>query len=278
MGERSSWLALGKQIYSVGRKFVGDRLFRAGNIYGRYRTGQQIRMVLERHFWRRRILREGATATNLPKGLPFVFFPLQVEPEATLMLESPMCDNHLTAIDWLAKTVPGGWYVVVKEHPGATAPRTRGFWQTLSKYPNVILAKTLEDARGIAERSRAVAVLNGSLGVQAATIGKPVITFHPNFIARYMPHVLFANSYQSTRAALEKIRDDRLPPMGERMNAANAFLYALDKCQFPVSDPQILSGLSAPRQPATKVDVEAIANTFLASLAIIESPSHVDAI
>jgi hypothetical protein len=128
----------------------------------------------------------------------------------------------------------------------------------------------LEDARTIVERSRAVAVLNGSLGVQAAMIGKPVITFHPRFIARYMPHVLFADSYASTREALEKIRDDALLPLDERLKSARAFQYALRKCEFAVSDSQILSGVPM-RQTAVKADVEAITMSLLASLKI-DSP------
>ena len=265
MRGKVTWASLIRQIQSATRKAAGDRLYRRDQAYGKYLFVQQLQLILKRHFWQRRILREKPTMEVLPEGLPFVFFPLQIEPEGTLMMELPMCDNHLTAVDWLAKTVPGGWYVVVKEHPGATVPRVRAFWTVLKKYPNVVVAKTLEDARGIVERSRAVAVLNGSLGLQAATIGKPVITFHPKYIGRYMPHVLFAESYRSTREALETIRDDRLPSMSERLSAASAFQQALKKCEFSVSDPQILSGVAMPC-PIAIADVEAIVGSLLVSL------------
>ncbi len=279
LSQSVSWRELARQLYLSIRTLAGNRLYRSSHAYGKYLPLQQIKLIIERHFWRRRIVREKPVMTAVPDDAAFVFFPLQIEPEATLMMESPMCDSHLTAIDWLAKTAPGGWYVVVKEHPGATAPRTQAFWQTIETYPNVIVARTLEDARGIAERARAVAVLNGSLGVQAATIGKPVITFHPEFIARCMPHVLFADSYQATKDALATIRDNKLPPMAERAKTVSAFLHAQEVSAFPVSDPQILSGKSMPEK-AVAADINKIARTLLETLDldVSASASHQEAV
>jgi Capsule polysaccharide biosynthesis protein len=257
--------SLMRQLVVAARARAVQAVRGRDRVYGGYLLGDQLRLILNRWRWRRKIVREPAAFAELPPRTPYVFFPLQVEPEATLMFESPMCDNALTAIDWLAKTMPAGWLLVVKEHPGATAPRPRGFWQQIGRYPNVLVAGTLEDGESIVRLARAVAVLNSSLGLQAAGLGKPVITFHPAFVGAMLGHVQVVDSYGSTLAALRRIRDDRLPPMSRRILEANALFKALDACQFPATDPQILSGVARER-PIDSADVVAIVDRLMGGL------------
>ena len=176
-----------------------------------------------------------------------------------------MCDNQLTVIDWLAKGVPPGWYVVVKEHPGATSPRPPGFWWRVRRYPNVIVAGTLENADDFGSRALAIACISGTVGVQAALAAKPVLTFHPNFIGRCMPHVLHADSYESTRAALRRIRDGDLPERAERMRAARAFVAALGDCSFPIDHRGLQLGIPD-EAPIPEADVARAADMLMRSL------------
>ena len=257
--------SLARQIYGAVRKRLVLAIRGRNMVYGIYLLRDQLRLIFDRWRWRRRLKREPAAFTTLPEGTPFVYFPLQIEPESTLMFESPMCDNALTAIDWLVKTVPAGWLVVIKEHPAATAPRPRGFWQQLRRYPNLVVAGTLEDSEPIVRRAKAVAVLNSSLGIQAATIGKPVVTFHPGFVGTMLGHVQVANSYESTMLALRRVCDDELPPKARRVIEGRALRQALEECQFPASDPQILGGV-ATEQPIVAEDLDAIVTSLLACL------------
>ena len=207
---------------------------------------------------------------GLAEGLPYVFFPLHIEPEVAIMSEAQASDQQLTFIEWLAKTVPGGWYVVVKEHPNATTPRPRGFKDRLATIPNVIIAAPLENGEGIAYKAQAVAVINGTLGVQAAIAGVPVITFHRHFQARLMPHVLFADNYDGTRTAIRSIVRGQISPAAERRRAGAAFKAALDDCAFAISNPGLLMG----RAGSTKLlpdEVELFASRFLATLDPLEA-------
>lgn len=253
------------RFHRIVRRRIGRSIFRRQDVYGGYLMSHQFKLVFNRWRWRRAALRAASIVEGLPADTPFVFYPLQIEPESTLMFESQMCDNQLSAIDWLAKTLPGGWLLVVKEHPGATAPRPAGFNEQLERYPNVVVASVLEDSELIVERAKAVAVLNGSVGLQAASIGKPVITFHPFFIATLLDHVMLARSYEETRSALARIRDDELPSRAERLRQAGALRRALDECQFPISTEQILSGVPT-RETVVPADIDAIATTFLESV------------
>lgn len=189
-----------------------------------------------------------------------------------------MADNGLTAIDWLAKTAPPGWHVVIKEHPGATSPRPTGYWERIRAYPNVIVAATLEDPQAIAERAQAVAVIHGSVGAQAAVAGKPVITFSPVFVGLEMPHVLLARSYEQTGQALRAIRDETIPDLASRRRAGRAFLTALEKCGFPIEDGALLRGVAG-SGTIDRSDIERLADTLMESLepAAAQAPARAPA-
>ena len=254
-----------RRLYNLLRRRAGDVLYRRRRVYGGYVLSHEIELVLNRWWWSRAALRAVPVLGALPDDTPIVYFPLHIEPESTLMFESQMCDNQLTAIDWLAKTLPGGWLLVVKEHPGATAPRPAGFWAQVTGYPNVVAASVMEDSAAIVERSRAVAVLNGTVGLQAAVAGKPVISFHPFFVAAALDHVLVVRSYEETRTALARVRDDDLPPVVERLRQGRALHQALRQCEFSIGSKQIRRGV-ATREPIEAADIRVLAEAFLESI------------
>ena len=242
--KRATVRYLAFRFYRAIRREVGHHLYRRYRVYGGgYWLGDTLRSIAERWRWTRRILREKPVMDTVPPGLPFVFFPLHLEPEATLMSEAQMADNQLTIVDWLAKTAPPGWYVVIKEHPGSTAPRPKGFWERVRAYPNVIIAATLESAESIIESAKAVADIHGSPGIQAAVSGRPVIAFNRYYAALVMPHVLLATSYEETGAALRKIRDGEIPDVATRRLAGQAFLDAVRECSFEVHDQHLIAGV-----------------------------------
>ena len=263
-------LSLARRLFKVLRLELSDRLRGRTFRYGSYLFRDRVWLICERWWWRRRAVRQKAVMPGLAEGLPYVFFPLHIEPEVAIMSEAQASDQQLTFIEWLAKTVPGGWYVVVKEHPNATTPRPRGFKDRLATIPNVIIAAPLENGEGIAYKAQAVAVINGTLGVQAAIAGVPVITFHRHFQARLMPHVLFADNYDGTRTAIRSIVRGQISPAAERRRAGAAFKAALDDCAFAISNPGLLMG----RAGSTKLlpdEVELFASRFLATLDPLEA-------
>ena len=262
---RSSFIFLFTSVYRKLRMMLGNYVYGRKKIYGNYLFSDWLKLFIERWYWRRRVLKENSVISDLQKDLPFIFFPLHIEPESTMMVEAQMCDNQLSLLDWVVKSVPAGWFVVVKEHPGATAPRPPGFWWRVKKYPNVILAATLEDSSDILEKAKAVASINGTVGVQSALNGLPVISFHPRFIANCLPHVLVANSYDTTREAIKRIENNDLPDLDTRLHSARAFSEGLSDCTFPMDHKGLQLGIPDEASiPQSEVDRGA--ETLLLSL------------
>jgi hypothetical protein len=263
---RTKVIYLYRQIYKILRTDLAHRVKRPGlTIYGRYKALDKIRQVLERWFWLRRELGQPSVTTEIPNGTPFIYYPLHIEPESTLMVEAQHSDNQLLVVDWLSKAAPPGWYVVVKEHPGATARRPKGFWERVKSYPNIVVAPTFGNSLELVEQCRAVADINGSVGQQAAARGIPVVTFNKTYIATVMPHVLAVESYSETRDALRRVRDNNLPDMQTRLLAAEAFSEATkDRC-IPVNDTALIQGVPG-RTLVADEEILHFSNSLLASL------------
>ena len=266
--EQSIWLrTLFDQMYRSIRREVGHFVKRRNPIYGRPLLRDDMRMLVRLWIEKRRALRQRPVIETLKDRAPYIFYPLTVEPELTLQCEAPMCDNQLALIDVLAKTAPGGWKVVVKEHPGFTTPRPDGFYDRIRQYPNVVLAAPYESGEALASRARVVAVVTGSLGFQAALAGVPVLAFSPNWFGRLLPHVLYANSYDGTREALVAVAEDKLPPVEERRRSSRALLEALELDSIALQSLDVLRERATGR-PVPQPDLRAICDSLLDSLSM----------
>jgi hypothetical protein len=257
---------LGYLLYQDSRTEFGRLIRGQRNTYGNYYFRDRVWSHIERWFWRLKILREPFVTTKLPDDLKFIFFPLHIEPESSLFAQSQMADHQLAHIDMLAKTLPAGWFLVIKEHFAATAPRPPGFWRAIKRYPNVIVAAVLENGEAIALRSQAVATINGTLGVQAAMVGHPTITFHPEFMGLCMPHVQLATSYAELLTAVGRIRDHELPGKSVSRTAGQALAAATRDCAFALDDTGLLTGVAANSPEVQQAEVDEIARTLLDSL------------
>ena len=254
-----------RQIYKSVRREVGHLVKGRNPIYGRPLLREELGMLLRLWVAKRRALRQKPVLETLQDEVPFILYALTVEPESTLQCESPMCDNQLAIIDLLAKTAPGGWKVVVKEHPGFTTPRPAGFFERIKQYPNVVLAAPYESGEALAARARAVAVTTGTLGFQAAMAGVPVLVFSPIWYGRFLPHVLYANSYDSTRNALLAIAENDLPPIDERRRGGRALLAALESGSIELKSLDLLRERAVGR-PVPEEDLRVICESLIASL------------
>ena len=78
------------------------------------------------------------------EGKRFIFFPLSTEPESLQML-SPEYFYQLAFITSIARDLPVGVYLVVKEHLAAVGRRPKDFYGQIMEFKNVIVANIQED-------------------------------------------------------------------------------------------------------------------------------------
>ena len=89
---------------------------------------------------------EEHTIRSVESSKPFVYFPLHSEPEKALLLDAPYYSNQVDVIYNIAKSLPVGFTLLVKDH---IVPKILGrsvtFYEQIINLPNVkLLHPTVE--------------------------------------------------------------------------------------------------------------------------------------
>jgi hypothetical protein len=112
---------------------------------------------------------------------PYVFFPLHVEPELSLMVFAPEYANQLELCRRLAMDLPRGTRLLTKEHPNMVSSRPRRFYDDLKGLVNVELIHSSVPIRDIfmSPWCRAIVGVSSTAGFEAAMNGRPVVMLGP---------------------------------------------------------------------------------------------------
>ena len=85
--------------------------------------------------------------------------------------------NQIELIRMIAISLPIDTILLVKEHPAMIGKRSIKSYNKMLNIPRVHLVSPTLQSRDIIQNSTALAVITGSMALEAAILGKPVITF-----------------------------------------------------------------------------------------------------
>lgn len=107
------------------------------------------------------------------------YFPLQSEPESTILALSPFFGNQIALIETIAKAIPIDSTLYVKEHPFQREKlwRSVGDYKKIINIPNVKFIHPNVRSLDILKNSQSVIAISGSTGFEALFYKKPVILF-----------------------------------------------------------------------------------------------------
>lgn len=187
--------------------------------------------------WRdwRQLRASGMRRLSELDGMPFVFFPLQTEPETSIQQGSPEYFFQHAAIAALSRDLPAGYRLVVKESPFGIGRRPRGFYEKIAELKNVILLDIDERGLDVVRAADAVATLVGTAGFEAAVMGKPVISFGRHNIYDCLPHVFVVRD----EGALKDLLALALGPTFDQQTArveGQRFLQAVTDTSFDLGE------------------------------------------
>ena len=144
---------------------------------------------------------------KLERTNQFVYFPLHIEMERSLLLGAPYFINQIEVVKSVAKSLPINWNLVVKEHPGQAMRswRSKEEYEEIMNIPNVVLMHPSFPREKLYEKCSLVFSIAGTAGFEAACYGKPTIT-------------LVELNY-SLLPSVQKVSDfDELPRLIEKMS------------------------------------------------------------
>ncbi|MDP6173212.1 MAG: hypothetical protein QGF09_03485 [Rhodospirillales bacterium] len=121
-------------------------------------------------------------------GKTFVYYPLQKEPEATIGQAAPECLSQHATIIAVARDLPAGVLLAIKENSSAVGRRTASFYDQIVALKNVVMLHP--DTPSIEAIKQAVATITiaGTASMEAAILGKPTLTFSGHIKWKFLPH------------------------------------------------------------------------------------------
>lgn len=106
---------------------------------------------------------------------PFVYFPLHMEPEATLLMYSPWCRDQVEAARLVSQALPAGWRLLIKENPKMRGVRRPDYYRRLRALPNSVLVDPAVSSGELVLGARATVSIAGNASLEAVLLGRPGI-------------------------------------------------------------------------------------------------------
>lgn len=148
--------------------------------YGRTKFRVLIKSIL---YSLRTKYRKNFIDRNLPRQVnntkPFIYFPMHIEQERSLLIIAPFYTNQLEVIKNIVKSLPVGYDLFIKEHPGMSARgwHSISYYKEISSMPNVHLIHPSVKPEEIIEKCSLVITISGTASFDAVCYKKPSIVF-----------------------------------------------------------------------------------------------------
>lgn len=156
-----------------------------------------------KNIWMMRRNKESWFESVIPEGIKYYVFTLQYEPENSTTIRSFPFSNQLCVIENIAKALPIGVYLVVKEHRGNQGYRKSDDYKNIWYLPNVKLAPPEYSINKLVKNSLGVITLTSRMGWEGVVLGKTVIGLGTTFYSK-----LEAVKKPGTWCELKKILND----------------------------------------------------------------------
>lgn len=102
----------------------------------------------------------------------YIYFPLHVDPEASTMVLADMFTDQMAVIESIAKTMPAGMRLIVKEHIPCLGHRPKGFYKRVANMPDVRLVNPFMNNFEIMNNAKLVCTITGTAGWESFIFGK----------------------------------------------------------------------------------------------------------
>lgn len=192
------------------------------------------------------ILKKKYVDADTLTSIDYAFYPLHKEPEVTLLVYGRPYMNQIEVVRNLARSLPVGMKLIVKEHPAAIGYHPLSYYKKLLAIPNVILAHQGKTSRELIQNSRLVAIVSGSVGLEAVMMRKPVVILG-RVPFSFLPETMVRHVRDLDRLAWDI--NDLLENHSHDEAALMAYLSAVIEGSVPVDFYSVLLGRKGVYRP-----------------------------
>jgi len=107
----------------------------------------------------------------------FCYFPLQMEPEMSILFYSPWFKNQIEICRLMSQALPYGWKIILKENPKMLTTRQKDFYDKITALPNVFFASPKMSSTQLIKKAALTFAISGTATIEALLLKKKSIAF-----------------------------------------------------------------------------------------------------
>lgn len=165
---------------------------------------------------------------NLPLS-DFVLFPLHLHTDSKITSKNPQYSNQSSLVNYIARCLPAGVKLVIKEHPMAVGKTKLSLLREFNKNNNIILANPTVNSYDLIRRSKLVIVIGSNTGIEALLLKKNVIVIG-NCYFRDIDSVYNIKDLYNLPAIIKKVINSSPPPWKNVINELYEFFKLTYNC------------------------------------------------
>ncbi|MBW1697328.1 MAG: hypothetical protein JRH18_11635 [Deltaproteobacteria bacterium] len=168
--------------------------------------------------------------THMPvAGEKYVFYPMHAPLESQVIVRGFPYRNEFELIKSIALSLPFGFKLYVKEHPGYEGWYSLREFKSLSSYPQICIVPASLNSHDLIRNAKLSIVINSTVWIEALLFNTPVLTLGSGFFSGFgVCHEVLDLNFLDR--AIEKAL--RSPPDKER---AGRFMQALYDVSYPLA-------------------------------------------
>jgi hypothetical protein len=112
-----------------------------------------------------------------PAGKRYAFFGLHMQPESSIDVFAHFFSNQVRVIELIARSLPPTHALLVKLHKSDVPNYSPLYLRRLARFPGLHVVAPHVDALEFIKKADLVFAIQGTIGLEAALLGKPVVMF-----------------------------------------------------------------------------------------------------
>ncbi|MEX0734723.1 MAG: hypothetical protein WD944_02685 [Steroidobacteraceae bacterium] len=150
---------------------------------GRVSVSAAVRSIRRAAAARKAVSTSVALAT--PPSSRYILFGLHMQPESSIDVWAPFFSNQMWVIELLSRSIPPSHQLLVKIHKSDLTNYSGDQYEQMQALPGVKLVRPFVDSRTFIDRADLVVSIQGTMGLEAALLGKPVIMLGDSPVTKF---------------------------------------------------------------------------------------------
>lgn len=165
------------------------------------------RIILRDHYCHKKYKRfmEKFIYYPLDKVGKYIYFPLQIQPEATMDVMAPYFNNQIETARQVAMSLPDDYTLVVKEHPAMVGLRPPSYIDKVARTPNVKFIDYRISSEEVLKKCALVISPNSTTIAEAAFLNKPAIQLGDLGTTLKLPNVFKHTDMTTLTAKIKEV-------------------------------------------------------------------------